>query len=97
MVVSSHPGAQTPIQQILRTTAQHFAISPEPQTYKPTLAMFASEFKDPLPLRWKQTPRQTTCRQFHAADLVTLRELTCVQSPATTLHRLKSPARDLSL
>jgi hypothetical protein len=73
MVASSHPGAQTPVQQILRTTAQYFAISTQPQTCQPTLAMFASEFKDPLPLRWPHTPRQIVRRQFHATDLVTLR------------------------
>ncbi len=73
MVASSHSGAQTPIQQILRTTAQHFAVTPRPSTRQLPLAMFASEFKDPLPLRWQQTPRQIFRWQFHSTDLVTLR------------------------
>ena len=73
MVASSHSGAQTPIQQILLTTAQHFAIAPRPLVRQSTLAMFTGEFKDPLPLRWRQSSRQIVRRQFHAADLVTLR------------------------
>ena len=73
MVASSHSGAQTPIQQILRTTAQHFAIPPKPSTRQLPLAMFVSEFKDPLPLRWQKAPRQIFCQQFQTADLVTLR------------------------
>ena len=73
MVASSHSGAQTPIQQILRTTEQHFAITPKPSTRQLPLAMFASEFRDPLPLRWQQTPLQIFSRQFQTADLVILR------------------------
>ena len=73
MVAIAHSGAQTPIQQILLTTAQHFAISPQPQARQPQPAMFGSEFKDPLSLRWRQTSRQINRQQFHAADLVTLR------------------------
>ena len=73
MVASSHSGAQTPIQQILLTTAQHFAIAPQSPAHQSTLALYASEFKDPLPLRWRQTSRQIVRRQFHAPDLVTLR------------------------
>ncbi len=73
MVASSHSGTHTPIQQILRTTAQHFAIAPKPSARQLPLVLFASEFKDPLPLRWQQTPRQMFRRQFQTADLVTLR------------------------
>ena len=73
MVASSHSGVQTPIQKILRTTAQHFAITPKPSTRQLPLAMFVSEFKDPLPLRWQQSPRQIFHRQFETADHVTLR------------------------
>ena len=73
MVAIAHSGAPAPIQQILLITAKHFSISPQPQARQSALAIFASEFKDPLPWRWRQTSRQSVHRQFHAADLVTLR------------------------
>ena len=52
MVASSHSSAQARIQQILRTTAAHFAISPLPVRATPFAFLIASEFKDPIPLRW---------------------------------------------
>lgn len=52
MVASSHSIAQARIQQILRTTAAHFAISPLPVRTAPFAFLISSEFKDPIPLRW---------------------------------------------
>jgi hypothetical protein len=52
MVASSHSGAQARIQQILRTTAAYFALSPLEARPAPRRFLFASEFKDPIPLRW---------------------------------------------
>lgn len=52
MVASSRSGAQARIQQILRTTAAHFALSPHQHHSASCTFLIASEFKDPIPLRW---------------------------------------------
>ena len=52
MVVGSHSSAQTRIQQILRTTAQHFAIPSHLDSRAPIRYLIAREFKDPIRLRW---------------------------------------------
>lgn len=58
MVASSHSCAQARIQQILRTTAQHFAIPSQPVRATPFAFLIASEFKDPIPLRLCAQARQ---------------------------------------
>lgn len=52
MAAISHSSALTRIQQILRISAQHFAIRPHQDHPAPRTLLIASEFKDPLPLRW---------------------------------------------
>jgi hypothetical protein len=52
MVAISHASAQARIQQILRISARHFAIPSHPDRVVPLGYLIASEFKDPLPLRW---------------------------------------------
>ena len=59
MVASSHSIAQARIQQILRTTAAHFAIPTLPVRATPFAFLISSEFKDPFPLRWCVEARQT--------------------------------------
>lgn len=58
MVASSHSIAQARIQQILRTTAAHFAMPPLPVRATPFAFLISSEFKDPIPLRWCAQARQ---------------------------------------
>lgn len=52
MVAISHSNAPTRIQKILRISAQHFAIASHQDHPGPRTFLIASEFKDPLPLRW---------------------------------------------
>jgi len=60
MVASSSLSAQARIQQILRTTAAHFALSPIQARPAPRGFLFASEFKDPIPLRCFFPARQAS-------------------------------------
>jgi len=48
-------GASTPIQQILLITAKSFLIPAQPEWHEPELVLLSGEFKDPMPLRWKQS------------------------------------------
>ena len=52
MVAISHSNASTRIQNILRISAQHFAIASHQDQPAHRTFLIASEFKDPLPLRW---------------------------------------------
>jgi hypothetical protein len=52
MVAISPASAQARIRQILGISAQHFAIPSHPVRAAPLRYLIASEFKDPLPLRW---------------------------------------------
>jgi hypothetical protein len=56
MVAIARSSASTRIQQILLTTAHHFEIRAFPE---PPCEPFDGEFKDPLPFRWSDTPRQS--------------------------------------
>jgi len=60
MAAISHSSALTRTQQILRISAQHFAIRPHQDHPAPRTFLIASEFKDPLPLRWGHTIRHTS-------------------------------------
>ena len=52
MAAISHSSASTRIQNILRISAQHFAIASQQDYPAPRTFLIASEFKDPLPRRW---------------------------------------------
>lgn len=69
MVAIALSSAPTRIQQILLTTAHYFSI----RTWsEPELALFDGEFKDPLPLRWSDTPRQPVRQHRDASGDTTL-------------------------
>lgn len=63
----SPSSALTPIQQILRITAQHFTIPALPVS---PIRVGSSEFKDPRPLRWSDAPRRQLHRQRQATSLL---------------------------
>lgn len=52
MAVTSHASARARIQHILRISAQYFAIPSRQNHPAPLRYLIASEFKDPIPLRW---------------------------------------------
>lgn len=58
MVVTSHASARARIQQLLRISAEYFAIPSHPDRPAPIRFLIASEFKDPIPLRWCSPARR---------------------------------------
>lgn len=56
MVASSPSSTQAHVQKILRTTAAHFAIHLHQGRSTPHAILIASEFKDPIRLRWTTSP-----------------------------------------
>ena len=52
MLAISLSRAPTRIEQILRISAKHFAVASHQGHPAPRTLLIASEFKDPLPLRW---------------------------------------------
>ncbi len=54
MVAFSGSGAPTPIERILRTTAQHFSL----HVLGTQLRLDRGEFIDPRPLRWSEVQPQ---------------------------------------
>ena len=68
MVASSPSSAQARIQQILRTTAAYFALPPQQHRSASCTFLIASEFKDPIPLRWTTSfPTQPVPEQYVAS------------------------------